>query len=51
MGTTKDRNGVDLAEAEDSEKRWQGYTEELYKKISMTQIITRSWRIATEDVF
>ena len=32
MGTTKDRNGVDLTEAEDSEKRWQGYTEELYKK-------------------
>ena len=38
MGTTKDRNGVDLAEAEDSEKRWQGYTEELYKRDLMTQI-------------
>ena len=32
MGTIKDRNGVDLTEAEDTEKRWQEYTEELYKK-------------------
>ena len=40
MGTIKDRNGVDLAEAEDIKKRWQEYTEELYKKIFMTQIIT-----------
>ena len=32
MGTIKDRNGMDLTEAEDSKKRWQGYTEELYKK-------------------
>ena len=31
MGTVKDRNGTDLTEAEDIEKRWQGYTEELYK--------------------
>ena len=38
MGTTKDRNGMDLTEAEDI-KRWQEYTEELYKKkIFMTQI-------------
>ena len=36
----KDRNGMDLAEAEDIKKRWQKYTEELYKKIFMTQIIT-----------
>ena len=28
----KDRNGMDLTEAEDIKKRWQGYTEELYKK-------------------
>ena len=40
MGTIKDRNGMDLPEAEDSKKRWQEYTEELYKKIFMTQIIT-----------
>ena len=32
MGSTKDRNGMDLAEAEDIKKRWQEYTEELYKK-------------------
>ena len=31
MGTLKDRNGIDLTEAEDTEKRWQEYTEELYK--------------------
>ena len=32
MGTIKDRNGRDLKEAEDIKKRWQEYTEELYKK-------------------
>ena len=32
MGTIKDRNGMDLTEAEDSEKRWQEYTKELYKR-------------------
>ena len=32
MGTTKDRNGVELTEAEDIKKRWQEYTEELHKK-------------------
>ena len=39
MGTIKDRNGLDLTEAEDIKKRWQEYTEELYKKIFTTQII------------
>ena len=34
MGTIKDRNGMDLTEAEDIKKRWQEYTEELYKKRS-----------------
>ena len=34
MGTVKDRNGMDLTEAEDTKKRWQEYTEELYKKKS-----------------
>ena len=38
MGSIKDRNGMDLTEAEDIKKRWQEYTEELYKKIFMTQI-------------
>ena len=32
MGTTKDRNGMDLTEAEDIKKRWQEYTEQVYKK-------------------
>ena len=32
MGTIKDRNGMDLTEAEDIKKRWQEYTEELYQK-------------------
>ena len=32
MGTIKDRNGMDLTEAEEIKKRWQKYTEELYKK-------------------
>ena len=35
MGTIKDRNGMDLREAEDIKKRWQEYTEELYKKRSL----------------
>ena len=39
MGTIKDRNGMDLTEAEDIKKRWQEYTE-LYKKILRTPIIT-----------
>ena len=40
MGSIKDRNGMDLTEAEDIKKRWQEYTEELYKKTFTTQIIT-----------
>ena len=32
MGSTNDRNGMDLTEEEDIKKRWQEYTEELYKK-------------------
>ena len=39
MGTIKNRNGMDLTEAEDIKKRWQEYTEELYKKELQTQII------------
>ena len=38
MGTVKDRIEKDLTEAKDFKKRWQEYTEELYKKIFMTQI-------------
>ena len=33
MGSIKDRNGMDLTEAEDIKKRWHEYTEELYKKV------------------
>ena len=36
MGTIKDRNGMDLTEAEGTRKRWQEYREELTKKILMT---------------
>ena len=39
MGSIKDRNGMDLTEAEDIKKWWQEYTEELYKMILTTQII------------
>ena len=45
MGSIKDRNGRDLTEAEDIQRRWQAYIEELYKKISMTQIITMEWSL------
>ena len=38
MGSLKDRNGMDLREAEDIKKRWQEYTGKLYKKIFTTQI-------------
>ena len=40
MGSIKDRNGMDLTESGDIKKRWQEYTEEVYKKIFTTQIIT-----------
>ena len=39
MGTIKDRNIMDLTEAEDIKKRWQEYTEEVFKKDLHTQII------------
>ena len=38
MGSIKDRNGMDLIEAEDIKKRWQEYTEKLYKKKIMMQV-------------
>ena len=40
MGSIKDRNGMDLTEAEDIKKRWQEYTEELYKNFFITKLIT-----------
>ena len=45
MGTKKNRNGKDLTEAEDIKKRWQEYTEELYKKVLMTQITMMVWSL------
>ena len=41
-GMIKGRNGKDLTEAE-KKKRWQGYTEKLYKKVLMTRITTMVW--------
>ena len=40
MGSIKDKNGMNLTEAEDIKKRWQEYTENCTEKIFMTQIIT-----------
>ena len=40
MGSIKDRNGLDLTETADTKKRWHEYTEELFRKILMTQITT-----------
>ena len=40
MGSIKDRNGMDLTEAEDIKKRWQEYTKNCTKMIFTTQIIT-----------
>ena len=45
MGSMKDRNDMDLTEAEDIKKRWQEYTEKLYKKDLHTQIITMVWSL------
>ena len=45
MGTKKDRNSMDLTEAEEIKNRWQEYTEELYKKVLMTQITLMVWSL------
>ena len=45
MGTTNDRNHMDLREAKDIKKGWQEYTEELDKKILITQITTMMWTL------
>ena len=46
MGTIKDRNDMDLREAEDIKKRWQEYTEELCKKkIFTTRITKMAWSL------
>ena len=43
MGTIKDRNGKDLTDIEEIKKKWQEYTEKLYKKVLMTWITTMVW--------
>ena len=45
MGTTKDRNGKDLTEAEEIKKSWQEYTKELYKKGLIDQITIMVWSL------
>ena len=45
MGTLKNRNGMDLTEAEDIKKRWQEYTEELYKKYLHDPIAMMVWSL------
>ena len=45
MGLIKDRNGMDLTEAEDIKKTWEEYTGELQKKNFMTQITTMVWSL------
>ena len=45
MGLIKDRNGMDLTEAEDIEKMWQEYTKEPYKKVSRTGITMIVWSL------
>ena len=54
MGSIKDRNGLDLTEAEDIKKRWQEYTEELFRKdlhepdnhhSVITHLRARSWNV------
>ena len=45
MGSIKKSNSMDLTEAEAIKMKWQEYTEELYKKIFMTQITTMVWSV------
>ena len=45
MGSIKDRNDMDLTEAEDIKKRWQEHTEECTKNIFKTQIIMMMWSL------
>ena len=46
MGTIKEKNGKDLRKAEEIKKRWQEYTEEMYKKaLLMTQITMMVWSL------
>ena len=51
MNTVKDRNGIDLTEAEDIKKKWQEYTEKLYKKDIKDQITTMVWSLTLSQIF
>ena len=45
MGSIKDRRSMNLTEAENIKKRWQEYTEELYKEVIMTGITMMVWSL------
>ena len=45
MGMIKDRNGKDLTDIEEIKKKWQEYTEKLYKKVLMTWITMTMWSL------
>ena len=45
MGMIKDRNGKDLTDIEEIKKKWQEYTEKLYKKVLMTWITMMVWSL------
>ena len=49
MGSIKDRNGMDVTGAGDIKKRWQEYTEELFKKVLMTWITTMVWSLTSNQ--
>ena len=46
MATIKNRNGKDLTKAGEIKKRWQEYTEELYKKVLMIQVTMMVWSLS-----
>ena len=50
LSTIKDRNGTDITEAEDIKKRWQEYTEELYKKDLHHGVINTSWNVKSSGL-
>ena len=51
MGMIKDRNGKDLTDIEEIKKKWQEYTEKLYKKVLMTWITMMVWSLISSQTF